>query len=114
MLVLGGLLASGPSPARIFFVVMGVVIFAVWLLSSYRRLLVSVTPCRFGHAMSAIDGATSVPYGRGDGGRRGGMHYVVRAEADGAGSSIAGGMPISSMREPERPVISRVPLWNVT
>jgi hypothetical protein len=35
VLVLGGLLLELPTPARIFFVAMGVIIFAVWLLSSY-------------------------------------------------------------------------------
>jgi len=35
VLVVGGLLSPGPSPARIFFVAMGAIIFAVWLLSSY-------------------------------------------------------------------------------
>src|SRR5579862_7379359 len=35
VLALGGLISPGPWPARIFFVVMGAVIFAVWALSSY-------------------------------------------------------------------------------
>lgn len=37
VLVIGGLLLELPTPARTFFVAMGVVIFAVWLLSSYSR-----------------------------------------------------------------------------
>ena len=37
VLVIGGLLLEFPTPARTFFVVMGVIIFAVWLLSSYAR-----------------------------------------------------------------------------
>jgi hypothetical protein len=37
VLVIGGLLLEFPAPARTFFVVMGVIIFAVWLLSSYAR-----------------------------------------------------------------------------
>jgi hypothetical protein len=32
---LGGVLAPGPLPERIFFVAMGAIIFGVWLLSSY-------------------------------------------------------------------------------
>ena len=35
VLVIGGLLLELPTPARMFFVAMGVIIFAVWLLSSY-------------------------------------------------------------------------------
>jgi hypothetical protein len=35
VLVIGGLLLQLPTPARTFFVAMGVIIFAVWLLSSY-------------------------------------------------------------------------------
>jgi hypothetical protein len=35
VLVIGGLLLELPTPARTFFVAMGVIIFAVWLLSSY-------------------------------------------------------------------------------
>ncbi len=35
VLVIGGLLLALPMPARTFFVAMGVIIFAVWLLSSY-------------------------------------------------------------------------------
>jgi hypothetical protein len=35
VLVVGGLLSPGPLPARIFFVAMGAIVFAVWLLSSY-------------------------------------------------------------------------------
>lgn len=35
VLVVGGLLLELPTPARMFFVAMGVIIFAVWLLSSY-------------------------------------------------------------------------------
>lgn len=35
VLVIGGLLLEFPTPARTFFVAMGVIIFAVWLLSSY-------------------------------------------------------------------------------
>src|SRR5271154_865417 len=35
VLVIGGLLLGFPTPARTFFVAMGVIIFAVWLLSSY-------------------------------------------------------------------------------
>ena len=37
VLVIGGLLLDLPTPARTFFVAMGVIIFAVWLLSSYSR-----------------------------------------------------------------------------
>ena len=37
VLVIGGLLLEFSTPARTFFVVMGVIIFAVWLLSSYAR-----------------------------------------------------------------------------
>jgi hypothetical protein len=37
VLVIGGLLLELPTPARTFFIAMGVVIFAVWLLSSYSR-----------------------------------------------------------------------------
>jgi hypothetical protein len=37
VLVIGGLLLEFPTPARTFFVAMGVIIFAVWLLSSYAR-----------------------------------------------------------------------------
>jgi hypothetical protein len=37
VLVIGGLLLELPTPARTFFVAMGVIIFAVWLLSSYSR-----------------------------------------------------------------------------
>jgi hypothetical protein len=37
VLVIGGLLLGSPAQARIFFVAMGVIIFAVWLLSSYDR-----------------------------------------------------------------------------
>jgi hypothetical protein len=37
VLVIGGFLLALPTPARTFFVAMGVVIFAVWLLSSYSR-----------------------------------------------------------------------------
>jgi hypothetical protein len=37
VLVIGGLLLELPTPARTFFVAMGGVIFAVWLLSSYSR-----------------------------------------------------------------------------
>jgi hypothetical protein len=37
VLVIGGLLLEFPTPARTFFVVMGAIIFAVWLLSSYAR-----------------------------------------------------------------------------
>ena len=37
VLVIGGLLLEFPTPARTFFVVMGVIIFAVWLLSNYAR-----------------------------------------------------------------------------
>jgi hypothetical protein len=35
VLVIGGLLLELPTQARIFFVAMGVIIFAVWLLSRY-------------------------------------------------------------------------------
>lgn len=35
VLVIGGLLLQLPTPARIFFVAMGAIIFAVWLLSRY-------------------------------------------------------------------------------
>jgi hypothetical protein len=35
VLVIGGFLFAFSMPARIFFVAMGVIIFAVWLLSSY-------------------------------------------------------------------------------
>jgi hypothetical protein len=37
VLVIGGLLLELPTPARTFFVAMGVIIFAVWLLSSYSH-----------------------------------------------------------------------------
>jgi hypothetical protein len=37
VLLIGGLLLELPTPARTFFVAMGVIIFAVWLLSSYSR-----------------------------------------------------------------------------
>jgi hypothetical protein len=37
VLVIGGLLLELPTPARTFFVAMGIIIFAVWLLSSYAR-----------------------------------------------------------------------------
>jgi hypothetical protein len=37
VLVIGGLLLELATPARTFFVAMGVIIFAVWLLSSYAR-----------------------------------------------------------------------------
>jgi hypothetical protein len=37
VLVIGGLLLELPAPARTFFVAMGVIVFAVWLLSSYAR-----------------------------------------------------------------------------
>jgi len=37
VLVIGGLLLEFPTPDRTFFVAMGVIIFAVWLLSSYTR-----------------------------------------------------------------------------
>ena len=37
VLVIGGLLLEFPTPARMFFVVMGIIIFAVWLLSTYAR-----------------------------------------------------------------------------
>lgn len=37
VLVIGGLLLDPPTPARTFFVAMGIVIFAVWLLSDYPR-----------------------------------------------------------------------------
>jgi hypothetical protein len=37
VLVIGGLLLELPTPARTFFVAMGFIIFAVWLLSSYDR-----------------------------------------------------------------------------
>jgi hypothetical protein len=37
VLVIGGLLLELPTPARTFFVAMGVFIFAVWLLSSYSH-----------------------------------------------------------------------------
>jgi hypothetical protein len=37
VLVIGGLLLELPTPARAFFVAMGVIIFAVWLLSGYAR-----------------------------------------------------------------------------
>ena len=37
VLVIGGLLLESPTPARPFFVAMGIIIFAVWLLSSYDR-----------------------------------------------------------------------------
>ncbi len=35
VLAVGGLISPGPWPARVFFVSMGVIIFAVWVLSSY-------------------------------------------------------------------------------
>jgi hypothetical protein len=37
VLVIGGLLLELPTPARTFFVAMGVIIFAVWLLSGYAH-----------------------------------------------------------------------------
>ena len=37
VLVIGGLLLELPTHARIFFVAMGVIIFAVWLLSRYSH-----------------------------------------------------------------------------
>jgi hypothetical protein len=37
VLVIGGLLLELPTPARTFFVAMGVIIFSVWLLSSYAH-----------------------------------------------------------------------------
>jgi hypothetical protein len=37
VLVIGGLLLELPTPARTFFIAMGIIIFAVWLLSSYAR-----------------------------------------------------------------------------
>jgi hypothetical protein len=37
VLVIGGLLLELPMPARTFFITMGVIIFAVWLLSSYSH-----------------------------------------------------------------------------
>jgi hypothetical protein len=37
VLVIGGLLLELPTPARTFFVAMGVIIFAVWLFSSYSH-----------------------------------------------------------------------------
>jgi hypothetical protein len=37
VLVIGGLLLELPTSARTFFVAMGIIIFAVWLLSSYDR-----------------------------------------------------------------------------
>ena len=37
VLVIGGLLLELPTPARTFFVAMGIIIFAIWLLSSYDR-----------------------------------------------------------------------------
>jgi hypothetical protein len=37
VLVIGGYLLELPTPARTFFVAMGVIIFAVWLLSSYAH-----------------------------------------------------------------------------
>jgi hypothetical protein len=37
VLVIGGFLLELPTPARTFFVAMGVIIFAVWLLSSYAH-----------------------------------------------------------------------------
>jgi hypothetical protein len=37
VLVIGGLLLELPTPARAFFVAMGVIIFAVWLLSGYAH-----------------------------------------------------------------------------
>jgi hypothetical protein len=46
VLVIGGLLLAVPTPARMFFVAMGVIIFAVWLLSSYSVSL-QLTVCDF-------------------------------------------------------------------
>jgi len=37
VLVIGGLLLELPTPARMFFVAMGIIILAVWLLSSYSE-----------------------------------------------------------------------------
>ncbi len=37
VLVIGGSLLELPAPARMFFIAMGVIIFAVWLLSSYSH-----------------------------------------------------------------------------
>jgi hypothetical protein len=37
VLVVGGLLLQWPTPARMFFVAMGVIIFVVWLLSRYAH-----------------------------------------------------------------------------
>jgi len=37
VLVIGALLLELPAQARMFFVAMGIIIFAVWLLSSYGR-----------------------------------------------------------------------------
>ena len=38
VLVTGGLLLELPTPARMFYVTMGVIIFAVWLLSGYSHV----------------------------------------------------------------------------
>jgi hypothetical protein len=35
VLAVGGLISPGPWPTRVFFVAMGAIIFAVWMLSSY-------------------------------------------------------------------------------
>ena len=39
VLVIGGLLLEAPTPARMLFVAMGVIIFAVWLFSSYAHTI---------------------------------------------------------------------------